>query len=84
MINLSGMISLLYLKRSAFTGSYEGMRYRLKKEDDQLQATVWPEPFSFDFTPDEKKVSCNFTMDQAGLEAAIGWLNEAYEAKTYL
>ena len=32
MIDLTGCIAIPLLKKSAFTGSYKGMRYRLKKE----------------------------------------------------
>ena len=52
-----------FLKMEKFTGSYEGMRYRMemvKKPADEaagtaeetvLKTTRWPEPFAFDHTP---------------------------------
>ena len=42
MIDLTGMISVPFLKKSAFTGSYRGMNFMLKKisndDGDQIQA----------------------------------------------
>ena len=33
MIDLHGVISMPFLKKSRFTGSYRGMRYVLRKQD---------------------------------------------------
>lgn len=51
MIKPEDILSLEYLKKTEYTGSHQGMRYRLeKKEDDgekKLYVSVWPEPFNF-------------------------------------
>ena len=49
-----------YLKKTEFTGCHQGMRYRLEQTEDpeggkKLLVTVWPEPFNFLKTPEEKK-----------------------------
>lgn len=95
MIDLHGMISMPYLKKSRFTGSYCGMRYVLRKhekitEEAQgeepaktetvLQAVIWPEPLNYEMTAEEKKHSREFPFDQDGLWAAVDWLNEEYKA----
>lgn len=77
----------------AYLGSYKGMRFRLarnplenvvfkskeEKEAGVLVATIWPEPFSYDTTPDEK-TSKEFPFTEEGKIAAVDWLNEQYNA----
>lgn len=88
MIDLSGMISMPYLKKSRFTGSYRGMRYALHKKEQEegetvLEAVVWPEPYNYDTTAEEKKHRESFAFSQAGLTQAVAWLNEQYKRKLY-
>ncbi len=78
----------------AFLGSYKGMRFRLarsplenvffKSKEEKaagvLVATIWPEPFSYDMTPDEEKVSKEFPFTEEGKVAAVDWFNEQYDA----
>ena len=79
----------------AFYGSFKGMRFRVarepmetvfflpqeKKEEGRLVATVWPEPFAYDSTPDEKKRSCDFPFTDEGKLQMTKWLNEQYEMR---
>lgn len=83
MIDLTGMISVAYLKKSRFTGSYQGMRYLLEKKGDVLMAVIWPEPYSFAATGDDKKHSREFTFDFDGLNQAVAWLNKAHREGRY-
>lgn len=95
MIDLHGDISIPFLKKSRFTGSYLGMRYQLQKSDRVVQeateteaaktepavlAIIWPEPFNFEVTPDEKKHSREFPFTQDGIWEAVDWLNAEHEA----
>lgn len=95
MIDLHGDISIPFLKKSRFTGSYRGMRYQLQKFDKVIEeahdeepektetvllAIIWPEPFNFEVTPEENKHSKEFPFDPDGMWAAIDWLNEEHEA----
>lgn len=48
-----------------------------------LTAFIWPEPFCFEVTPDEKKGSKQFDFSEEGLCAAIDWLNENHDAYAY-
>lgn len=84
MIDLDGMISIPYLKKAVFTGSHKGMNFMIKKssseEGDKIWSTVWPGPFNFAVTEDEKKTSREFAFSQEGLKEVIVWLNEYYEA----
>ena len=51
MIDLHGQISMGFLKKRRFTGSFQGMRYLLQKKETEigesktetvLEAVVWP------------------------------------------
>lgn len=95
MIDLHGQISIAFLKKSRFTGSYQGMRYLLQKaertaakarEDQEaeketvLEAVIWPEPYNYEVTEKEKKHSHDFPFCGEGLWKAVDWLNEEYKA----
>ena len=84
MIQREDILSMDYLKKTEFTGCHQGMRYRLecvsKEEGKQLKVTVWPEPFNYFKTPDEKKQSCFFAFAEEGVTQAVAWMNERFEA----
>lgn len=91
MIDLHGDISIPFLKKSRFTGSYQGMRYVLLKAESAaeeaaesvIRAVIWPEPFNFEATPEEKKHSRDFPFSADGLWEAVDWLNAEHEAGNY-
>jgi hypothetical protein len=95
MIDLHGDISIPFLKKSRFTGSYHGMRYVILKREKTVEeavgdtpaktetvmaAVIWPEPMNFEHTPDDKKHDKEFSFNKEGLDEAIAWLNAEYEA----
>lgn len=75
------------------TGDHRGMRYYLVKEERKyeadgaekkevwLAAYVWPEPLSFEKTPEEKITGNKFEFSAEGREKAIDWLTEQYETR---
>lgn len=83
MIERDSLYHIPYYKKSAFTGSFQGMHYRIAKinasETDTLQAAVWPGPYCCDATPDEKKEFESFEFSESGIAAACEWLNQKYE-----
>ena len=83
MILRDDILSMEYLKKSEFTGCHQGMRYRLEgvggKDERQLKVTVWPEPFNYFKTPDEKKQSAYFVFEEEGVLKAVSWMNERFE-----
>ena len=85
MIDLTGMISIPFLKKTVFTGSHRGMNFMVKKvsddDGDKIRAIAWPGPFSFAATEDEKKVSHDVVFSQDGILEAVKWLNEHFEAE---
>lgn len=98
MIDLSGMISIPFLEKSRFSGSYCGMRYflekgeREKKEGDEIEpaqteqvirAVIWPEPYGYEATARKKKRGNDFPFTREGLNQAIAWLNQEYYAGNF-
>lgn len=86
MLERKNFMPINYLKKERFTGSYQGMRYKMEKaqigEGEEaktvLRVVQWPEPYSFDATKDEEKTSMDTSFDEEGIEKGIDWLNEEY------
>ena len=82
MINPKDIASIPFLKKSPYTGSFQGMRYRIQKEEIEeqlyLRVFVWKEPFSFDKTPDEEKISELFDFSNDGLKNILEWLEKMH------
>lgn len=80
MIVREDILSMEYLKKTEYTGCHQGMRYRLEavsiEEEKKLKVTIWPEPFNFHTTPEEKKQSELFFFDEDGVKDAISWMND--------
>ncbi len=80
MIRREDILSMEYLKKTDYTGSHEGMRYRMEniKEEDRnlLRVYIWPEPFNFAVTPKEQKQQMDFTFDEDGILDAVAWMND--------
>lgn len=76
-----------YVKREEYCASMDGMRYMLKKKESTneegqsqsvLEVIIWPEPYCYAKTPEEKKQRKEFAFSVAGVEEAADWLNEQY------
>jgi len=80
MIEKDDILSVSFLKKQNFTGSYRGMRYILMHEEDRIRAVVWPQPMSYALSAEEDRLTADFDFSEEGRLAAIDWLNETYEA----
>jgi len=78
-ISLKGMFTLALVKKECFCGSFGDMRYRLCKEEEKLCASVYPEPYCWEATPEEQKQSEYFDLSDEGIEPAVAWLNQKYK-----
>lgn len=89
MIDIKDVMPIPFLKKEAFTGSYQGMRYRMKKEEIpteegseettlRLSVHIWPQPFCFDKTDDTQKTQKYFDFSPEGIQEAVNWLNQKY------
>lgn len=69
------------LKKEPFSGEHHGMRYFFLADEDKTTFSVYiyPDPWSFEATPDEKKQSESFPMTNEGMDSAIDWLLKKYE-----
>ena len=72
-----------YQKGAVLKASFQGMRYQVEKwqreEETVFRATVWPEPFCFEKTPEENKEYQYFPFTEEGLDAVYDWLCERYD-----
>lgn len=82
MLKREDVLSLGYLKKAQFRGSYQGMRFLMKKEtvkeENVLRVCAWPEPYGFEATEDEKKISKDFAFGEEGIVESVAWLNEVH------
>lgn len=91
MIERKDILSIPYLKKTTFTGSYEGLRFRFAvvnkegakqgKDIQVLEITAWEGPYCFDATPEEKKQRMEAEFSEEGIQAGIGWLNGLWKAE---
>lgn len=85
MITNDDILNMNFYKKEKFTGSYCGMHYLIKKDTeasaDIFRATIWPGPYNFAATPDEKKQSETFPFTPEGKEQVVAWLNEQWLAQ---
>lgn len=83
------ILPLSFLKKSPYTGSKGGMRFRMEKAEEGeeekkqtvLLCSVWPEPFAYEETDPEKIVRKSFAFSDPGIEDSILWLNEEMEKR---
>ena len=69
-----------YVMKDEYLGSDQGMRYRLKKvkngEEDAIEVCIWPEPYGYHATPEEKKQRKLFEKRADIMPEIADWLNE--------
>jgi hypothetical protein len=80
------LIPVSGLKREPYSGCHRGMRYyfAIDNSKESFTATVYPEPWSFENTPDKDKECSCFPMTTEGMDAANNWLYDRYETKKEL
>ncbi len=74
---------LNYVKKEEYTGSMDGMRYMLKKKEKEdgsvLEVIIWPEPYCYAKTSEEKKQRREFPFTSDGVMEAADHLNAVYQ-----
>ena len=61
---------------------YEKSPFEAGEGDDTekvLKVTIWPGPFSYDKTPDEKKSSKNFSFSEDALDEICEWISKQHD-----
>ena len=76
-------IPVMGLKKEPYSGCHGGMRYYFQADEEKVNftVTVYPEPWSFDKTPDEDKETSTWPISEEGMDGAIDWLKKKYEEK---
>ena len=79
-------IKSFYNKKAVLKASFQGMRYQVEpyqetEEEKALRATIWPEPFCFEKTPEEKKTVREFPYSEEGLDQVYDWLCRIYDER---
>ncbi len=79
---------LNYVKKEEYCASMDGMRYMLKKKEAEggtyLEVIIWPEPYCYAKTPEDKKQRKDFPFSEQGLQEAADWLNEQFVSQRSL
>lgn len=82
MIDRENFHVLNYIKKEEYTGSMDGMRYMLKKKEKEegaaLEVIIWPEPYCYARTAEEKKQRREFSLSMEGVQEAADYLNAMY------
>ena len=105
MITGDDILNLNFYKKEKFTGSYQGMRYLIKKDKievpaeagadeakdsetesaatsmDVFHVTIWPGPYNFISTADDKKTCKTFPFTLEGKDLVVEWLNEQWRTR---
>lgn len=89
LVKAEDILPMGFLKKSDFSGSCGGLRYRLEKvtetissdsgeevKNDKLLCTIWPGPFNYITTPEGRKETNTFSFDEDGVTDAISWMND--------
>lgn len=78
-------IKSFYDKKAKLKASFGGMRYQAEQieadGEKHLRISVWPEPFCFEKTAEEKIQMRLFPYTDEGLDEGYQWLCEKYEAE---
>lgn len=85
MIQNEDILNMNFYKKEKFTGSYLGMRYLIRKENadgaDLFRVFIWPGPYNFASTAEEKKTSAVFPFTPEGKQQVVDWLNEQWNSR---
>lgn len=84
MITKEVLAPLAFIKKADLTGSYEGMRFKLYKqeaEETKLGAVIWPEPFSCLKTAEKEKEYKEFEFSEEGIDDAVRWMNNQWTSQ---
>ena len=81
MITCDDILNMNFYKKEKFTGSYQGMRYLIKKDNDVFHVTIWPGPYNFATTAAEKKTCKTFPFTPDGKTQVVDWLNEQWRTR---
>lgn len=69
-----------YNYKGVFTGSLQGIRYRIQKIEEEGEAFfcvhTWKEPYCFEATPKEEITEKKFPFSYEGRRELVKWIEE--------
>jgi len=89
-VNRADLLRLSFYKKTHYSGSLKGMRFRIEKREEEnegeekkvfFRAWIYPEPYSFDVTDESKKSYRDFPFEEKSLDDIKEWLDESYETR---
>ena len=82
MLKRGDLYQLNYYKKADYYGSVRpNVRFRISCKEEQLEVTVWQEPWCYDVAPEEEKERNFFPADEEGFQQATDWINSKVKAK---
>lgn len=94
MIERKNLFSIPFYKKTFFTGTWQGMHYKIERKEESsteengeekketyFLVTVWPGPYCYDKTREDVKYHERFQFSTEGLDEICDWLNQQYEEK---
>lgn len=85
MIKSTDLFHLSFYKKSPYSGSLKGMRFYIKKAEENdtaiFQVWIFPGPLCFEKTADHLKQSHTFAFTEESIPLIAEWLNEQYANK---
>ena len=82
---ISDLFHIPFYNKTQYTGSIKGMRYYIRKQEEDgenvFKVWIFPGPFCFDRTADELKESATFAFTEENIPVIADWLNAQYEAR---
>ena len=63
----------------SYSGSHQGMRWRVWIDEERFCAAVWPQPWNFAHTDESEKTTEQFDLTEEGLSEAESWIAAQYE-----
>ena len=70
------MLSISFLDKLPFKGSYKGKRFMFKKNNDKLMVYLWKDLFSFEKTDEKDIIKNEFEYTKDGINAGIDFIEE--------
>lgn len=84
MIDPNDFNVLNYVKKEEYTGSMDGMRYMLRRDKEEIEVIVWPEPNAYAYTDEELKIRKRFALSKEGVEEIADYLNSIFSEQKEL
>ena len=75
------MLSLSFLEKLPYKGSYKGKRFLFEKNvgangDKMLKLYIWDDLYNFENTKKEEMLIKDFAFDKGGIESGIDFLEQ--------